>query len=169
MTRPNYEEYINGRAWAARRKCYYQSYEKVCTACGSKKKIHLHHHTYARLGSELDEDLVPLCEECHDALHRFHRAGKVSLTQATFMFIAGKRGKPLPKPKRRKARKKPRKPAGKRAKSFKDTGFIPRNHRGAVERVVKGRKVLVAVSGGPDATIFKVNNPPSGVSADGSR
>lgn len=30
-------------------------------------RLHVHHRTYERLGEELPEDLVVLCEVCHEA------------------------------------------------------------------------------------------------------
>lgn len=50
--------------------------------------IHLHHHTYLRLGNELNEDLVPLCQTCHGRAHQIHRTGNVGdLTAATVAAI----------------------------------------------------------------------------------
>ena len=40
-----------------------------CVCCGATEKIELHHVTYCRLGKERDEDLRPLCSECHEWVH----------------------------------------------------------------------------------------------------
>lgn len=35
--------------------------------------MHLHHRTYKNLGNERLMDLVPMCQECHDIIHRLYR------------------------------------------------------------------------------------------------
>jgi hypothetical protein len=45
----------------------------VCAICGrpwTLKDGDLHHRSYARLGQERFEDLVPLDRVCHEALHQ---------------------------------------------------------------------------------------------------
>jgi hypothetical protein len=91
-----YEEYISSEHWRARKTAYYRLHAKICAGCGSKDEIHLHHHTYKNFTQELDEDLVPLCETCHVAVHRYHRKFEYkSLTQATREVIAHVSGKPV--------------------------------------------------------------------------
>lgn len=86
--RERYEAYINSSRWERRRVAYFSRHPKVCRACGSKTQIHLHHHTYKRMGNEMDEDLVPLCQGCHDLCHKLHRANPgMSLTRATGEFL----------------------------------------------------------------------------------
>lgn len=41
----------------------------VCTECGSRQNLRLHHLTYARLGAELVADLAVLCDGCHRTEH----------------------------------------------------------------------------------------------------
>lgn len=74
MTRKQkYQAYLRSPDWAARRRDYYATHPKICSACGTDRNIHLHHKTYVRLGAELDRDLVPLCAPCHHDEHRRKR------------------------------------------------------------------------------------------------
>ena len=84
----NHADYISSRKWHNRKARYYRDHDKRCNACGTKDKIHLHHKTYVRMGSELDEDLVPLCESCHTKVHKIHRADRTrGLEDVTEQFI----------------------------------------------------------------------------------
>lgn len=67
---PNYENYINSAEWDERREKYFSTHERKCYFCGSTNNVQLHHVTYENLGSESDEELEPLCRDCHMALHR---------------------------------------------------------------------------------------------------
>lgn len=40
-----------------------------CSMCGSTESLNAHHLTYERLGEELQEDLLCVCEECHKKIH----------------------------------------------------------------------------------------------------
>ena len=103
-----YLEYIASPRWKRRKLLYYAKYEKVCGACKSVQNIHLHHHTYARLGYEHDEDLVPLCELCHDEVHRLHKLSgrSKSLTAMTEAFILDLGGSFHPLRRRQKPERK---------------------------------------------------------------
>jgi hypothetical protein len=113
-----YKNYIRSSAWDRRKVAYYAHHPKVCRACGSKEEIHLHHHTYARLTHEIDDDLVPLCKNCHELVHDYSRANpKWTLTKATGEFLMMASGSGLRKPKKRpKAQRPARKPVVKRPK-----------------------------------------------------
>jgi hypothetical protein len=83
-----YSSYITSSKWERRKGRYYAKHPRVCRGCGAKTNIHLHHHTYKRLGHELDEDLVPLCESCHVLVHQYHQEKNGwSLTRATAEFL----------------------------------------------------------------------------------
>lgn len=86
--REQYDQHINSPEWAARKDQYYAGHARRCRACGSVKKIHLHHKTYVRFKYELDSDLVPLCEGCHDKVHALHKVQGGCLTKATDTVIA---------------------------------------------------------------------------------
>jgi hypothetical protein len=83
-----YDRYINSTAWERRRAAFFATHPKVCRACGATEGIHLHHHTYRRLGQEPDRDLVPLCPHCHSLVHELHdETPWISLTHATRRFL----------------------------------------------------------------------------------
>ena len=81
MKARDYRAYIKSPAWQAKRKAYRSRYPWKCFVCGTTGKLHLHHTTYARLGEEQLEDLVPLCERHHVATHHLVQDG-VSLVAA---------------------------------------------------------------------------------------
>jgi len=85
-----YREYITSDEWKKRKERYFENHVRRCRACGSAKRIHLHHKTYRRLGQERDADLVPLCHLCHSALHRIQKQSGQNLWIATEVFIRGK-------------------------------------------------------------------------------
>ena len=106
-----YEQYITSPAWSARRFAYFQRHVYECRACGAGERLHLHHVTYERMGNEYDDDLMPLCEPCHVAVHKYHakkHAGK-SLASSTAEVVAYKRGEPVgqKRTKRRRSAKRP--------------------------------------------------------------
>lgn len=67
-----YQDYINSDDWAERRAQYFASHPRKCSACKTKKLIHLHHRTYERFTHELDDDLMALCMKCHKQVHDLH-------------------------------------------------------------------------------------------------
>ncbi|MCR4340537.1 MAG: HNH endonuclease [Gemmatimonadaceae bacterium] len=81
----NYDEYMKSRRWFDRRDAFFAKYRARC-GCGSRFDLELHHKTYLRLGNERDEDLVPLCENCHKRVHseaeRLQVGGKMSKWEA---------------------------------------------------------------------------------------
>ena len=76
--RSAYDAYMKSRAWRQKRRQWYAAWltaagiEPSCLVCGRRwtlKSGHLHHTTYARLGSESLSDLLPLCRRDHRGLH----------------------------------------------------------------------------------------------------
>src|SRR6185437_3906720 len=74
MTRTEYREYIASEYWQHRRKEYLRSHNE-CENCHMCRRtslrhydqdLHVHHVSYARVGSELDQDLKALCKRCHE-------------------------------------------------------------------------------------------------------
>jgi hypothetical protein len=65
----NYAEYILSDEWKARREAALSRAGNRCQLCGAKKHLHVHHNTYENLGHERDEDLIVLCQPCHDVYH----------------------------------------------------------------------------------------------------
>jgi hypothetical protein len=88
-----------GEEWDIRKAEYYARHPKKCAACGATSggdvHIHLHHLRYsAGIGSEPDEDLVPLCEEHHNAVHLTQLRSIPSLPDATRHVIEVVSGRP---------------------------------------------------------------------------
>lgn len=67
-----YSEYLKTKHWKAFRLKALKHHGKVCMMCGIKEVpyFHVHHLTYERLGCEEFKDVVVLCEECHNQVHK---------------------------------------------------------------------------------------------------
>ena len=81
-TSVQYKRYIQSKTWATKRKRILAQRGSACYACGSQHSPRLHHRTYVRLGVEWPEDLIVLCEPCHNEVHRLARKGVVTLFTA---------------------------------------------------------------------------------------
>lgn len=68
--RMTYVEYITSSAWDLRRRQRLEKDEHCCQGCGSEIGLHVHHRTYERLGNELPDDIITVCEICHGFIHR---------------------------------------------------------------------------------------------------
>ena len=137
-----YLEYISSSRWTKRKLLYYSSHEKACRSCKSVHNIHLHHHTYNRLGHEHDDDLVPLCESCHDEVHRLHKlpGHSKSLTVVTKNFIEAAGGT-FAVPRRRKTQ-------GQKNKTKKDAE--------KAKRVARRKKKVSPVAPAPALAVFSL-------------
>ncbi len=81
-----YEEYLLTPEWLATRKRIIKRDHYECQGCHIRNVVfNVHHYTYIRLGEELDEDLVTLCEECHKELHRLMKG----LPKIPFLYKCG--------------------------------------------------------------------------------
>jgi 5-methylcytosine-specific restriction endonuclease McrA len=74
MDKREYYEYLKTPEWAWKRKAKWKQQGWKCKDCGlflpgSGTKGEVHHETYDRLGQELLQDLVGLCEYCHHQRH----------------------------------------------------------------------------------------------------
>lgn len=85
-TKTEYREYIASEKWQRRRRDFLTE-NKFCEQCDCPRwlavamydqDLHVHHVSYARVGSEEDGDLKPLCRRCHE-LETF---GKTELSDA---------------------------------------------------------------------------------------
>lgn len=82
MKPAEYEKYIKSLAWRKRKDKWLGKYGRFCRICG-EKKVHLHHKTYENFTNEKDEDLIALCEFCHDLVHKYHEDSGLELAAAT--------------------------------------------------------------------------------------
>ncbi len=100
--RRRYGEYMDSPAWFRRRERWLAEFQAAndgrdprCVVCGAAWTLRhgqLHHRTYARLGAEAWQDLIPTCREHHDALHALmeHNPAwrRVPREQATDLLVA---------------------------------------------------------------------------------
>jgi len=82
----SYAEYLASDHWKEMVELYRR---EKCFCCGRKKKLHLHHNTYDRLGKELATDFITVCKECHSRIHKLvERPGSpIRLESAHFSLI----------------------------------------------------------------------------------
>lgn len=65
-----YDEYLASPHWQALRVKMLERAGYKCEACQDTDSVlHVHHLIYERLGCELEEDLIVLCELCHGVEH----------------------------------------------------------------------------------------------------
>lgn len=65
----DYGKYIHSQDWKRKRAKAIRHYHGLCSVCGSRNGIQVHHRTYKRLGHELMRDLRLLCADCHGIRH----------------------------------------------------------------------------------------------------
>lgn len=82
----DYKAYIRSGRWRRRRIEYYTKFGRACVICGVTTNTNIHHVDYKRLGHELDEDLVLLCEVCHKNYHDAHGV-RAESRETTNQFI----------------------------------------------------------------------------------
>jgi hypothetical protein len=71
-----YKRYLKSNAWAIRKSAYYRRHNRQCFACGSLKRIQLHHVTYDSLGHEPIRTCSPLsCPPCQSPTGLFRPSG----------------------------------------------------------------------------------------------
>jgi 5-methylcytosine-specific restriction endonuclease McrA len=68
--RADYNAYIQSPAWRKKRAARIRRDHYMCQTCGVRGYLTVHHRTYERLGRERMDDLITLCESCHDAVTR---------------------------------------------------------------------------------------------------
>ena len=64
-----YQRYMESARWARKRARAIARDGGVCTECGRRGVLHVHHLSYEFFGREPMEDLVTLCEQCHRDIH----------------------------------------------------------------------------------------------------
>lgn len=74
-----YQEYLQTPEWKTRREQALLRAGHRCQVCNSNNTtLNTHHRTYIRRGNELPEDLIVLCQSCHQL---FHDNGKLEVAQ----------------------------------------------------------------------------------------
>jgi len=69
MNKKEYNDYLQSDEWKARRDYRLKKDGFRCAICGTGKNLQVHHITYERIQNELIDDLVTLCESCHNGVH----------------------------------------------------------------------------------------------------
>lgn len=64
-----YSGYLSSPLWRERRDLIIQRAKGECEVCRTRAAYQIHHLTYARVGRELPDDLVAVCDRCHDEYH----------------------------------------------------------------------------------------------------
>lgn len=69
--RSRYQDYLRSSHWRALRLKVLERDGHRCKGCRRKDRLEVHHLTYERLGRELSEDLITLCQRCHATEHQW--------------------------------------------------------------------------------------------------
>lgn len=67
----NYDIFLKSEYWKCVRRIKIEEAGGKCQICGSRKKLNVHHNSYAHHYQEHKhlEDLVVLCRNCHEKFH----------------------------------------------------------------------------------------------------
>lgn len=73
----NYHSYLQSDHWKKTRARTILLQGSKCRVCGSSKNINIHHRRYkyngkSILGREINQTLLPLCQDCHNLWHKLH-------------------------------------------------------------------------------------------------
>ena len=98
MPRHEYDRHLASPKWAAFRQVALSIAKNRCRACAATEDLQVHHRTYDHFGHEELDDVVVLCQRCHDAVHRLERSGRLSLWDATNVVLHAGRGRAQPRP-----------------------------------------------------------------------
>lgn len=115
-----YAVYLKSKHWHGLRKRVFRQCKK-CLACGIDEDLEIHHIRYRRF-EESNDDVIPLCRGCHQALHdrlnemypRASLASNVARTARIFPILFGKtmpRWHKHRKPRKTQPQKPPPQPA----------------------------------------------------------
>ena len=72
LKRLSHNDYLNTQHWELARSAVLKRDENRCADCGisnEKKPLEVHHITYIRRGKEHLDDLMTLCQDCHQERH----------------------------------------------------------------------------------------------------
>ena len=66
----SYQEYLQSDHWKEKRKEALEFYGYSCQYCGLEVCLEVHHHHYRTMWNEVcKDDLIVLCDDCHECLH----------------------------------------------------------------------------------------------------
>jgi 5-methylcytosine-specific restriction endonuclease McrA len=90
--RKAYNEYIKSKDWAKNTVFLIKRSNNQCEICGSQNNLQRHHISYKNFGYEKPEDLLFVCEKCHNELHLSKRKFRKEQIMANFEKILQKLG-----------------------------------------------------------------------------
>ena len=64
-----YKKYIKTKKWKTISKEVKERANNKCEICGSEKKLVTHHHNYINVYNETHNDLLCICNRCHETIH----------------------------------------------------------------------------------------------------
>lgn len=70
LRRLPYREYLATAHWQRIRAWALDRAPRGCALCPATTKLQVHHRSYARRGFEQPEDVIVLCDTCHQRHHR---------------------------------------------------------------------------------------------------
>lgn len=80
----DYYAYLESDKWKRKREQRLKIDHYTCQTCGEVSSLEVHHRYYDTLGKEdVDDDLITLCRECHEAITSVIRARRYSKKQIT--------------------------------------------------------------------------------------
>lgn len=68
--RHRYESHLQSPEWQIIRRKVFDRSGGICEGCHERRAVQVHHLTYARLGHEMLFDLVAVCIQCHESIHK---------------------------------------------------------------------------------------------------
>lgn len=77
----DYYKYLKSKHWINRKRIFWEKHRKVCHCCNGLAN-QIHHCTYKNIGNEKDEDLVPICQNCHEYITEMVHRGEMKLSEA---------------------------------------------------------------------------------------
>jgi 5-methylcytosine-specific restriction endonuclease McrA len=79
-----YSDYLATDHWLSIRAAAMYRAGGRCQLCGNghQQRLQIHHNTYENLGQERPEDLIVLCQSCHEKYHNKSANGGSSLAAA---------------------------------------------------------------------------------------
>ncbi len=64
-----YKKYIKTKKWKTIAKEVKERANNKCEICGSERKLVTHHHNYVNVYNETHDDLLCVCNRCHETIH----------------------------------------------------------------------------------------------------
>lgn len=83
-----YHKYLKSEKWRCLRLLAILKADGKCECCGSEDNLHGHHTYYSKYIEDcIVEQIMCLCEDCHNSLHNWMRKTKSKLIRSRFNTI----------------------------------------------------------------------------------